>query len=187
MSRKKYVQLNKKKKTKVKTKQSTMPQPQEIKRKKKKEKKEKKKRQHREEANAQQRKRVKKKKKKEKQCSEAHLQFVHGHFCHLAIRFLLPSFLLILERKLFGGLREKTLEPHLVIDIFVENLKKKKHKYPFELQVKSNQILFQFEVFNPLEKLSNQSSIIMLDFGQLNGWNMLSHVMHDSILITKLS
>ena len=163
-----------------------MPQPQENKRKKKGE--------QRKEKEATQRrgkrlveKKGKKKKKKEKQCSEAHLQFVHGHFCHLAIRFLLPSFLLILDRKLFGGLREKTLEPHLVIDIFVENLKKKKHKYPFELQVKSNQILFQFEVFNPLEKLSNQSSIIMLDFGQLNGWNMLSHVMHDSILITKLS
>ena len=114
-----------------------MPQPQEIKRKKKKEKREKKKRQHREEADAQQRKRVKKKKKKEKQCSEAHLQFVHGHFCHLAIRFLLPSFLLILERKLFGGLREKTLEPHLVIDIFVENLKKKNTNTP--LNFRSNQ------------------------------------------------
>ena len=113
-----------------------MPQPQEIKRKKKGE--------QRKEKEATQRrgkrlveKKGKKEKKKEKQCSEAHLQFVHGHFCHLAIRFPLSSFLLIFERKLFGGRREKTLKPHLVIDIFVENLKKKNTNTP--LNFRSNQ------------------------------------------------
>ena len=82
-------------------------------------------------------KKGKKKKKREKQRSEAQLQFARGYFCHSAIKFLLPSFLFILERKLSSGPGEITLEPHLVIDIFVENLKVKYTNTP--LNFKSNQ------------------------------------------------
>ena len=59
---------------------------------------------------------TKKKKKKERKeekrratdwtspCASA-----HGHFCHLPIKFLPLNFLSILERKHFGGPKEKTL------------------------------------------------------------------------------
>ena len=54
----------------------------------------------------------KKKKEKKKQHTEALGQVAHGHFCHLAIRFPPPSFLLILGRKIFGGSWKKTTRPH---------------------------------------------------------------------------
>ena len=44
---------------------------------------------------------------------------INRHFCHIFIKLLLPSFLPILERELFGELRETTHELHYHFPLFL--------------------------------------------------------------------
>ena len=90
------------------------------------------------------------KKKKKTRTGQAHVQLAHGYFCHLTIKFLPLNFLSILEKKYFGGTREKIPEPHQFISLL--SLQPNTH-------LKSFSFHFLSKVFHPPYFTSKQTHL----------------------------